>query len=115
MTENAPTADRLEPLVIWNYAMRCELNLGVSGCDGAASLTRYIEIPFVPNVGLQLQGITNRDGNLTCAVVESVEWDVATGELSVHLVNDHVSEGRNDKTTLAEVLADWGEGWEVSR
>jgi hypothetical protein len=90
--------------------MRCLLYVGVTGSDGASGLERFIEIPFVPFKGLEIGGVTNSHGNLFTAIVESVEWNANTGELAVHLENDVTTSGAE---TLAEMLADWGDGWTI--
>jgi hypothetical protein len=91
--------------------MKCLLHLGVHAKDGSAGIEREIDIPFCPAAGLEITGIVNPDGNLSCGKVSSVQWDAQTGKLTVHLEND---DNEVDDDTLAEKLSDWGDGWNVS-
>jgi len=89
--------------------MRCLLYVGVHAKDGSAGLERVIQIPFCPVVGMSITGVVNPDGNLFNVIVDSVTFDSETGELSVHLENDDISDDTNE--TLDEKLSDWGDGW----
>lgn len=89
--------------------MKCLLSLGVHANDGSAIIDREIDIPFCPFHGLEIGGIVNPHGNLSCGTVSSVEWSAETGILRAHLVNDT----NESDETLDEKLDDWGEGWEV--
>jgi hypothetical protein len=103
------SATLLHCFVICEVSMKASLYLGVKGCDKVIGLKRIVDLPFAPVAGMELSGITAKDGNLWNWPIESVCWDVEEQMFYVYLKNDEEQIGQ--QTARQMIDSEWGDGW----